>query len=388
MKKFTLLFLSALLMACSEDDISLSDSFFKIYDHSDYDLSFDPIDVVETVDGFIVLTGIELESSDFQGVQLMKMDENGEYEDEVTFTDYVIPVGDLFMMDSISYFFAANPTTLSAVLIGVNPALEVEVETTIAGLNYPLATSQTSGGNFLLLSYDPVNLMTQISEIGTDGSFIGGANYDIGPGDDVEEEIIDHHTGSGNRELPFFCGEVSTGNYYFNGFYNYSLSLVFTNLSDAPTGVVQGQQSDAGITNALALGGSNFAVAGYQFSDNYQLANTSLTTSGISSSVDLYSGDMSEIRAYSPSKVIHYSTGSTDYIVFGSETEGRQILLNFYDEASGQLEGVNYLGYLNPFTFSALKQTQDNSLLVLGTTYVAGRFERIALIKLSSKEIF
>ena len=79
MRKIALLLLPLFFLACSDDDISPSGSFSKIYDHSVYDLSFDPIDVVETVDGFIILTGIELEGSDFQGVQLLKVDETGDF---------------------------------------------------------------------------------------------------------------------------------------------------------------------------------------------------------------------------------------------------------------------------------------------------------------------
>lgn len=375
------------LFGCSDDSLSLSESFLKIYDDSNFDLSYHPIDVVETVDGFIILSGTELTNTDFQGVQLIKTDEEGSFLSQVSIDNYVAPVGEVYMLDSISYFFAMNPTTLQAVLLGVNPQLEITVEVTLGGIDYPLASALSSSNELLLLSYDPLGLTSEISLIGLDGSFIGGANYTIGAGSDVEADIIDHYLQRNENPFPFFCGELSPGNYYFNGFYNFSLSMVFTDFSGTPSGVLQGQSTDAGVRAALPLSGNNFAVAGFQFDENFQLSNTSLDPTGTTSSVDLYPGDMAELKPYTPSKVIGYSSGSGNYTVFAAETKGRQIILYFYDNSSGEVAGIRQIGFLNPYTFSSIKISADNSLLVLGTTFVADRFERIVLNKLSASEI-
>ncbi len=376
-----------ILLGCSDDGPSLSESFLKIYDNSNFDLSYHPIDVVETIDGFIILSGTELTNTDFQGVQLIKTDEEGNFLSQTSLDNYVAPVGEVYMLDSISYFFAMNPTTLQAVLIGVNPQLEVTVESGIGGIDYPLASALTSSNELLLLSYDPLNLTSEISLIGLDGSFVGGASYTIGAGSDVEAQIIDHYLQRNEQPLPFFCGELSAGNYYFNGFYNFSFSMVFTDFSASPSGVLQGQSTDAGVRAALPLSGNNFAIAGYQFDENFQLSSTGLDPAGIASSVDLYPGDMAELKPYTPSKVISYSSGSGNYTVFAAETKGRQIILYFYDTSSGEVAGVRQIGFLNPYTFASIKTSSDNSLTVLGTTFVADRFERIVLNKLSASEI-
>lgn len=382
-----LIFLALTFTQCSEEDPNLTESFFKIYDDSNADLSYNPIDIVETIDGFIILTGTELTNTDFMGVQLMKLDDEGNFIDDMDLDDYVIPVGEIYMIDSISYFFAMNPTTLQAVLLGVNPQLEVTVETAVGGLNYPLASSLTASNELLLLSYDPLNLTTEISRVGLDGSFLGGNSYSIGPGSDVEQNIINHYLQINDQPLPFFCGEISTGSYYFNGFYNYSFSLVFSDFSDNPLGVVQGQSVNAGIRAAMSLTGGNFAVAGYQFDENFQLSSTSLSTTGITSSVDLYPGNMAEVKPYTPTKIIRYSSESQDYTVFASESKGGQILLYFYNATSGEVAGVTQIGFLNPFTLSSIKATAENSITVVGTTFVAGRFERVTVTKLSKSEI-
>ncbi|MFK7951597.1 MAG: hypothetical protein AB8B73_02025 [Ekhidna sp.] len=383
------LLIGVLFSGCSDEEVPLSESFIKIYDNSNADLSYHPVDVAETINGFITLSATELSRSDFNGVQLLKMDEEGNFVRERELPTYVNPIGKLYLnpSDSITYFFAMDPTSLNAVLIGINPQFQVEVEQEMIGLTYPLASAVTSTGNLLLLGYDHVSLETEISELSLDGTFISGTSYSIGPGDDVREAIINHYLGENDRPLPFFCGEVSTGNYYFNGFFNYSFSLVFTDFSDAPTGVVQGQDANAGVRATMPLNGNNFAIAGFQFSDNYQLSTATLNPSGISSSEALYpGGNMAELKPYTPSQIIPYS-GNKEMIIFASETNGRQILLTFYDAGTGEIVGIHRLGYLNPFTFSSMKVASDNSLLVLGTTFVAGRFERIVLSKISANEI-
>ncbi|MEM7296720.1 MAG: hypothetical protein AAF391_00470, partial [Bacteroidota bacterium] len=303
--------------------------------------------------------------------------------------DYVVPIGEMYLneSDSNTYFFAMNPTTLEAVLISVNTQLEIQSETLLGGINYPLSSNITSTGNLLLQSYDPLTQEIEISEIGLDATFSNPASYSIGPGSDVEVEIINHYLNTVERPLPFFCGEITPGNYYYNGFYNYSFSLVFTDLSAAPSGVVQGQSSNAGIRAAMPLGGNSFAIAGYQFDENFQLASQDLDVSGTSSSVDLFPGNMAEIKPYTSTKILNYTTGSTTSIIFACETKTNQILLRFYNSTTGEIEGVHTVGYLNPFTFSSIKASDDGSLLVLGTTFVAGRFERITLNKISASEI-
>lgn len=374
------------MVSCSQDEPALNESFLKIYDDTDLDMKYRPIDVTETADGFIILTGTERSNTDFMGISLMKIDENGEYEYSRQIQDYVVPIGKMYLnaADSNSYFFAMNPTTLQAVLLGVNPQLDLLVEVSISGLNYPLSSNSLSNGNLLLQSYDPVSLQTEISEVSIDGTFVQGNGYSIGPGSDVETQIINHYLNASERPLPFFCGEVSSGNYYFNGFYNYSFSVVFTDFSDTPNGVVQGQSSNAGLTAIMPLAGNNFAVAGFQFDQNYQLATASLSVDGISSSADLFPGDMAEFKSYTPADIVNYSSGS--YSVFAAETKSRLIHLNFYG-VDGSISGTHRIGYLNPFTFSSIKVGIDNSLVILGTTFVAGRFERIALNKISQGEL-
>jgi len=134
----------------------------------------------------------------------------------------------------------------------------------------------------------------------------------------------------------------------------------------------------------MSLGNGNYSVAGFQFDDNYQLSSNPLSVGNVG---DLYPGNMAELRPYTTSRIIDYTTTGERYSVFASETKGNQIVLHFYNQSTGEIEGVHYIGFLNRFNLASVKVTNDESILVLGTTFVAGRFERIFLNKISKIEI-
>lgn len=371
---------------CSGDAPEPSESFFQIYDHSDFDLGFDPIATIEVIDGFIILAGTEQADSDFDGILLLKTDQNGDFQvsEEAAFDNLEAPVGDLYFdaTDSSIYFFAKNTSTLNAALVKVNTSLELVSTSLVGGSNYPLSAAATSNQTLLLQSYNPLDLTTEFAEFDLNGILLNEQNYSIGPGSDVEQEIIEHFLETGKQPLPFFCGQSGSG-YFFNGFYNYNFSLVFNDFG-APTRVVQGLSSDAGVRAALPLSDGSFAVAGYQYDNNYQLSSNPLTIGNIA---DLYPGNMAELKPYTPVNIIEYTRNGTPYTVFASETKSGQVVLHFYNQGTGEVSGVYYIGYLNPFSLAEVIATSNESLTVLGTTFVAGRFERILLNKISSEEI-
>lgn len=389
MKKYLILSLPVLLFACNRAEEVPNTSFTKIYDHSNYNLDFRPLDIEGMADGYMILSTTVLDRSQFPGIQLVQVKEQGEFDAGFTFSaDLVAPTSDLHLVDSTFYFFAMDPVGLRVNLVSFDTGFgNINIVPLNAPVYYPLSSSLASDGQFLLLSYDPEDKLSVLSKVDVTGSVTSLAGYSIGPGSDAEEAIIDHYLQPDEKALPFFCGEVSSSLFYFNGFFNYSLSLVFSDFGEEPTGVVQGQFTDAGIRNLLPVNAGTFALSGYQFEDNFLYPSVSLNTTGISSTVDLYTSNAAEWKPYTPVAMEEYSLEGIDYIVYAAETKSRQIALYFYQKQSGNFAGLTHIGYANPFTLSALHVDDENHLLVLGTTYVAGRFERIFLEKMQQETL-
>jgi hypothetical protein len=254
------------------------------------------------------------------------------------------------------------------------------------GGTYPAAAA-LDGGNFLLLNYDNLNKESRVSVVSPTGGISRSRGFSIGAGDEVEEPLINHFLRTG-RQLPFLVGRVPGGNYFFNGFYNYTLSVVFTDLNQpTPQGVVQGQQSNGGMNSLLPLGGGRFAGSRFNFGDNYFLPNVTLNSSGVSSSVDLGGNPMPELASNSPVKVLRLVIDGKEQLAYTSYTRSRQIAILAYDPANGSFLGSKYLGFSNPFEVASMVQTRDGGLAVCGTTYVAGRFPRICIFKLTASEL-
>ncbi|HAA12157.1 MAG TPA: hypothetical protein DCE41_10840, partial [Cytophagales bacterium] len=203
-------------------------------------------------------------------------------------------------------------------------------------------------------------------------------------GNDALVAIVNHLTREGS-ELPFFVGQTQEGNFYFNGLYNYTMSLVFTDLdSDAPLGVVQGQETHTGLYCALSLGEGQFAIASYSFNERFFQGQVAISESGISATVGLEGNPIPELDLNSHVEALSLSD---NFLAFGADSRDRQIMLYAYSKADGGLVGTQYYGFGLPYTFGGMSTTADGGLIIAGSVYVADRFQRVALIKLAEEDV-
>lgn len=389
MKRYVFLLVLAVVSACSNDADPTTDqaNFTRIYDNNTFNASYFPIDMKQTPDGgYLILGGRRLEDSNFSGIYITKINSRGDYvSDQEVDSDHINPVGQLMDVNGKYYFFCMTSVGLQTELIEMDADGTI-TQTLSVGGSYP-AVATPDNGNFILLSYDNVAKESVLSLVTPAGSISKSMGFSIGAGDAVEEPIINHFIRTG-RQLPFAAGKTSAGLYYFNGFYNYTLSLVFTDLSGSnPSGVVQGQQADGGLSQVLPLEGNRFATSRFNFGDNYVLPNTTLNTSGVSSSVDLGGNSFPELVNNAPVKILSVKINGKDVLLYASNTRSRQIALYGYDRSSGEFKGSKYLGFANPFEVASLIQTVDDGLALCGTTYVAGRFPRICIFKLDKEKL-
>ncbi|MGL1889865.1 MAG: hypothetical protein OCD76_25350 [Reichenbachiella sp.] len=376
------------LMGCKEDEIDPKVSFVKIYDNFRSDVSYDPIDIVETDSGFLVLARQDLDNSSLLGVQLLQLDEEGDFVSETTLADNLaIPVGDIVTIEGINYFFMMDKDTYVARMGRLNSSVSSLEIIELNGFSFPLAANISNENELLLTSYNATSGETIISRLDTDGNQLQSAAYSTGPGDDVRPDILQHFIDPERSGLPFFCGQLDASTYYFNGFYNYNLSTVFTTLGGSPTGTIQGQGTNGGITSLLPLTNGSFSMFGYQFNDNFIQPVQTINIAETGSSVDYMSLTFSEYKSRAHADIALIEIAGTEYSIIGAETESRQIALNFYDTTTGESKGILKIGNINPYSLSSIRVDSENNLLVLGSTLIAGRFSRVFFQKISEKEI-
>jgi hypothetical protein len=227
--------------------------------------------------------------------------------------------------------------------------------------------------------------------VSTAGSILNSIEYDIGIGNfDVEEPIIDHLTGNG-KTLPFLCGSLGNGTYFFNGFYNYTLSMVFFNFgSTGMPGVLQGYKDERCISSALFLPETNkFALSGYAYGNNtlYPAAEVSYSGGSIASGSDLVGYSMPELNTDARVIVKKETLNGKNLLVYGSDTRSGQIALYFYEVETGTLIASKHLGYTNTFLFGNSIKTADEGLAIAGVTYLSGRFSRLCLYKVPKEDL-
>lgn len=392
MRAFILLFSALLLFfGCSQDEeFDPESAFLQIYDDNNYNVSYQPVGLGASDSNLFVLSERNLDVSNFSGINLVIADPDGTFNQEVQLEDrFVAPTKGLLKVGPSHYFFCMDRNTLRPHL-GVIPVSGQEIEFIALNMNasYPLAASVGRDNRLILLSYNPESRNSVITIVELNGSISNQAGYSIGPGDDVLAAVINHFTKRSDR-LPFFCGQAPNGAYYFNSFFNYTLSLVFTTLGDEPTGVIQGQSLNAGMKSMIPTGGNDFAFMGFQFSDHFISGKTAFSANEITSSVNFFDRNIPEIAEKAISRIVTYSSNSAEaeMVIFASETEGRQVVLYFFDIFTGNLLSTYYIGTLNPFTLSDIITFEDGSIAITGTTFLAGRFERIYLNKLSRDQI-
>lgn len=387
----TFLLTSFILTGCDikDNEVEVYASFLKVYDDESFAGSYIPLDIQQTADeGYIILSGTRLEESNFIGIHLFRLDEQGNFISDVKMeTQYVHPTYNLIKTDQGYFFFCMDAVSLRANLVHLDEEGQI-VEIRPAGnLSYPLYAAMGRDNNFILQSYNINDKQTILSVVSPEGNVGKSQGFGIGAGDDVEKPIIEHFTRTG-KQLPFQAGQTSDGTFFFNGFFNYTFSLVFTDLNSGdPKGIAQGQQDDGGFSAVLSLENNGFAISRFNFGDNYISPKAEISSSGISSAVDLPGFSIPELESNAKVMIKRIAVNGENILLYASNTKNGQIALMAYEEITGELRGTKYLGFSYPYELAGFIQTADEGLAVAGLTQAAGRFPRVCLFKLSKEEL-
>lgn len=384
---FSIIAIAFLVFACGEDSnpVTETKNFTSIFDSNQFSDGFYPIDMQQTTDGgYVVLAESKLDSTQLTGVYLLKADKYGNFVKFIKADTLFNPIGRLSKIANKYYFFCMRNTDTK--LASFDENLDNFTSVDVAYTN-PAASAPLENG-LLLLSVNTDSKQTIIAQIGLDGGTIRDKGFSFGDGDDSEKPLSEHFLKQG-KQYPFDVGMLTPGIYYFNGFYNYTFSLIFTNMtSDDPIGITAGQNDDGGFSALVPLSSSKYAAARFNFGENYFLPNTTIVATSQSTPSVLLGGlTIPELISETKVKILRATVNQKNVLVYAADTETRQIGLYFYDEATAEFIGSKYLGFSNPFTIGNLINTEDGGIAVCGTTYLAGRFPRLCIFKLSKEEV-
>lgn len=375
-------FIALALFSCADNiDFLPEQSFIKIVNDESFENTYHPMDIVQAGDdGYFILSAYNA-----WNIYLLRLDATGDFLwDTVLPDNYVNPIKGLYYRDNAFYFFCMDDLSLSTYLMKASDTDKgAQVEKTFSDIIYPLSSGSISDG-YLLESYNRESYSTRLTKISN--NFDEAWHEEYGVEQDIEEAIIAHLTRIGDR-LPFFVGEAGS-KYFLNGFYNYSMSLLFVNATDGKqTGVINGFRSSSAISSAHYLNGNEYALSRFDFGDNYIMPVASINTSGTGISTELGGNAHPEMVSNASvfSRVI--DVNGRQISLFSTTTKGGQVLLYAYDAVSGTLTGTHHLGHINPFESIDFEKTNDGGLVILGSTAVNGRFSKINLIKLSKQQL-
>ncbi|WP_299248189.1 hypothetical protein [uncultured Cytophaga sp.] len=369
--------------------------FLKIYNENSYSNQYTPLDIEQTSDeGFLILSAAKIETSAFPGIYIMKIDKDGNVQHTQLLSDtYVSAASNLLRSGTEYYFVCMDRQNLGTYIMSVSASGEATESAFMNDIQYPLSAElNETNGQVLIQHYNKDDLKTVISSVTKTGVISATRSFSIGSGDfNVEQPVIDHLTGNG-KKYPFLNGKLSSNVFYFNGFYNYTLSMCIFDFNwdkDDKPAAVQGYRDERCISSVLATGSNQIATSRYAYGSNYILPTATIPTSSnmFSANSDLNGFLIPELVYDAPMALKAMTINGRAMYVYASTTKSSQVLLMAYDASTKQLIGTTNVGATNPFAMANIIQTMDGGIAVLATTQVAGRFSRIAIFKIGKDEL-
>jgi len=374
--------------ACTEqEEVSPEEKFVRVYHDGDLDKEFYPLELERGLqNGYLMLSARNIRESDFEGIHVMKTDLGGNLQWSVEVPgDYVAAVPALLEFNAGMYFFCMDRLGLGTMLMRIDEQTqEVVPERYFGEVTYPLAASVTPDGNLLLLGYDREKGRSTFAKISSSFNIAWQEDYDMQ--EDIEAEIITHLS-SPRERLPFFTGVAEDGKYFFNGFFDFTLSVGFVNPADGSMeGVIHGFRRSGAISALQPLEAGRFALARYAFGKNYIFPGVDINTSGTNSSEQFDGFELPELVADAQTRLCRVNVAGKRLVVFASNAKSNQVVLYAYDEATGEFTGTHATGFNDELQVADILPTSDRGIAIYASSQVAGRFPRPAFFKISPDE--
>jgi hypothetical protein len=374
-----------------KSDTDPSSEFSKVYDYTDMNLSFYPVDLEQTPDGGFLILSVYTDTtlSTFPLIHVMKTNAKGarEWEKWVD-KSYCSAVPTLMAVGGSYYFACMDAVNQETRIMEINTVSHTVSLAEAMARQYPLYAATDNSGYILILTFDRLNRNSILTKYNS--GYVQQWSSQFGIIDDVKHQIELHLEKSG-MQYPFFIGQAGSPgitHYYVNCFYNYTMTMLFVNASTgAQTGILYTYQDDAAVSSAISVENNRFALSRYYSGDNYVNPSVELDLGALQGVTDFADFSLAELTPDAQVRCLTANINEEDRIVFASQTRSNQLILYFYDNSQGELKGVKFLNEKYPVTLAAMEYTDEHGLALLVQTYLIGRFPRINLIKLSPDDL-
>lgn len=391
--------LSILLVSCdiSNNKVDETSGFSTIYDIDSMSVSVTPIDVKEMSDGGFIILGYSDKSNG--GIFLLRTDKSGHLLWNKYFTEYINPISELLQVGSDFYFFAISyPFSTGTLLFKLNDGEKsANLVRSYEDNLKPLAACKTPDNGFLIEKYDAENEKTVLTKLNSsfdpDQSFDkdGRKDYDIQITDVIDDKINTHLLHQGDP-LPFFTGflgESAASLFYFNGFFKTDLSLVFVDIHTGnPVKRLTGYRYQKCSTSLTDLGNNKVAFSRFEYNENLLVPDLDMNQVNNISGISNFGGiKFNELETKATIRSKKLLINGRQLMVFIGNTKANTVGMFAYDAITGKYSGAKYFGNTYPYKIGNFVTTSDGGMAVLCQTFVTGRFSRVCLFKLSSKDL-
>ncbi len=394
-----IIFSLALVLICISCDISNSDvspeyEFVKIFDDPDITSSYYPVDALETSDnGILILSAISNDNmSNYPGIHLIKTSSSGQIIWSKSLeTSYVSPMPNILKVGNELRLVCMDDLSFRTKLLSIDHISGEVNEISELSNTYPLAAHYNeSSKTTLILSYDGIGLNTVMS--GYDDSNNEIFTQRTATNKDFSYEIF-QHLKKQRDPFPFFIQSFDVNNisyYAVNAFSNYTLSLLFLEQSSGNiSGRVNGYQELGGMGASLHKEEGHFAIVKSEFNTNSIAINPDVeidvnSTQNIS---QLNAIDFPELSTSSNFRIIYDDYKGKSIIAYACTTKNNQMAIYFFNAETNELIHTKYLGHTNPVEISSFFKTDDEAFVIVGKTWVDGRFQRIISYKIRPEEL-
>ncbi len=381
--KFLFILILALVGMGCKKEYEPEDTFIKVYNDTDANKNYFPLSMQQTNDGGYLF----LSAYNGWNIHLLKTDAIGDMLWEVNLpSKYINAVPNLIEQDGYFYFVCMDAVGLFTYIMQVDLSSKTAGEfQSFPQIKYPLYVQDNENAVYIQ-NYERNAFKTGIHQLNSTMDQLENSGS-VNIFTDVEDKIIDHLSYTGKR-YPFFVSVTPENDYVvLSGFNNYSFSTVFLDANLDFSGVYNGAAFDGGLNAILPLGGNQFSLARFTFSNLFFNPNAALSPTAIDIAEAIPAQGKAELDAESPVLIKEMPINSSEYVVYLATTKSNQLLLSFYAKGTNELKGSKYIGQSVPLKACDFSLTQDGGLMILTQATIMGSFNRIATMKYSKEEL-